>query len=82
MLFLVLFFVGDAEDDEDEAGTADEPVDRRAPAASRCRRCPTGGAVRGAARPLTLRHADAARPSREPTMHRTSAAGEEIRWQA
>jgi NADH-quinone oxidoreductase subunit H len=81
VLFLVLFFVGDtAEEETTGAGAEDEPVAAR-PGSFPVPPMPEGGAVRGPARPLsfgspTLRGSE----TREsPTMHRTSAAGEEIR---
>jgi len=74
VLFLVLFFVGDTGTDEDEAGTREEPPAPARAGSFPVPPMPEGGAVRGAARPLSF-----GTPTlRESPMHRTSAAGEEI----
>jgi NADH-quinone oxidoreductase subunit H len=74
VLFLVLFFVGDtAEEETTAAGTDEEEVPAR-PGSFPVPPMPEGGAVRGAARPLSF----GSPTLRESPMHRTSAAGEEI----
>ena len=54
VLFLVLFFIGDSADEDEADGPATEAESTPSPAASRSPPMPAGGAVRGAAAPLTF----------------------------
>jgi NADH-quinone oxidoreductase subunit H len=75
VLFLVLFFVGGSEEDEQQEQEAAAPEPVRAPGGFPVPPMPAGGAVRGAARPLTF---ESRAPRTEPTAA-TRNAGEEHR---
>ncbi|MGZ8745445.1 MAG: NADH-quinone oxidoreductase subunit NuoH [Nocardioides sp.] len=71
VLFLVLFFIGDSDEDEDEAPVPSAPLTGAFPVPP----MPAGGAVRGAAQPLTFDS-----PSYSGPLTRTApqGTGEEI----
>ena len=78
VLFLVLFFIGDTEPTTTGAEPPRTSRRRPAPGSFPVPPMPEGGAVRGPARPLSFGSPTRSETRESPTMHRTSAAGEEI----